>query len=297
VEQSCRSLPYGNGMSCTPGPTEHLFTEQERDEESGNDYFMARHYNSNTGRFLSPDPSGLSLANPINPQTFNHYAYVGNNPLSYTDSTGLSIDCDGAPDPSVVCMVTSAWDWLKNLLGGSGNDSDDGGDDPLPQNDPMFADDDQQQMQAAGGTPPLGPAGTALTAQQMRTIVTDAQKLAAGCERAFSKVIPDFSLAAFDSEIKSATYNQYPTPYSGPPHGSAEAEAISRRHINLYADFFRDTSQRKAAIIVHEDLHGYTGWSDGNIFFMFQHYGLPHNEFINHQGTDEITRWILNGCR
>lgn len=32
---------------------------KERDSESGNDYFGARYYASSTGRFISPDPSGL----------------------------------------------------------------------------------------------------------------------------------------------------------------------------------------------------------------------------------------------
>lgn len=38
------------------------------------------------GRFLSPDPTGGHLEDP---QTLNRYSYVGNNPLSRTDPTGL----------------------------------------------------------------------------------------------------------------------------------------------------------------------------------------------------------------
>jgi RHS repeat-associated protein len=37
------------------------------------------------GRFMSPDPSDLYMADPSNPQTLNLYSYVGNNPLGYTD--------------------------------------------------------------------------------------------------------------------------------------------------------------------------------------------------------------------
>ena len=43
------------------------------------------------GRFMSPDPSGGQL---MNPQTLNRYAYVVNNPLSFTDPTGL-YHCEG----------------------------------------------------------------------------------------------------------------------------------------------------------------------------------------------------------
>ena len=39
TEQTCQSLPYGDGETCAPTPTEHLFTNKERDAETGNDYF------------------------------------------------------------------------------------------------------------------------------------------------------------------------------------------------------------------------------------------------------------------
>lgn len=42
LEQTCSSLPFGDGLSCTGStqyPTEHHFTGKERDIESGNDYF------------------------------------------------------------------------------------------------------------------------------------------------------------------------------------------------------------------------------------------------------------------
>src|SRR5580698_11303674 len=66
-----------------------LFTGKERDTESGNDYFGARYYASSMGRFSSPDPSGLMYADQTNPQSLNLYSYALNNPLKYTDPTGL----------------------------------------------------------------------------------------------------------------------------------------------------------------------------------------------------------------
>ena len=76
----------------------YKFTGKERDAESGLDYFPARYYGSNMGRWMSPDPSGLYLADPENPQQLNLYAYVGNNPLRFTDPLGLSSDCGGGGD-------------------------------------------------------------------------------------------------------------------------------------------------------------------------------------------------------
>jgi len=66
------------------------FTGKERDT-SGNDYFGARYYSSALGRWMSPDPSGQTYAEMTNPQSFNLYAYVMNNPLVNLDPIGL--DC------------------------------------------------------------------------------------------------------------------------------------------------------------------------------------------------------------
>jgi RHS repeat-associated protein len=68
------------------------FTGKEHDAESGLDYFGARYYGSSMGRFLSPDwsdiPDSIPYADMDNPQSFNLYSYVRNNPLSATDPDG-----------------------------------------------------------------------------------------------------------------------------------------------------------------------------------------------------------------
>jgi RHS repeat-associated protein len=65
-----------------------FLTLKERDVETGLDYFLARYYASTQGRFTSPDPTLLSV-NGFNPQTWNRYTYVLNNPLAYVDPLGL----------------------------------------------------------------------------------------------------------------------------------------------------------------------------------------------------------------
>jgi RHS repeat-associated protein len=57
-----------------------------------------------TGRFLSADPYIPHLTNP---QSYNRYSYVNNNPLSYVDPSGFDDDAtyvpkDGSPLPEVV---------------------------------------------------------------------------------------------------------------------------------------------------------------------------------------------------
>ncbi len=63
-------------------------SSKERDAETGLDYFGARYYSGAQGRFTSPDPL-LNSGRPWEPQSWNRYAFVLNNPLKFTDPTGL----------------------------------------------------------------------------------------------------------------------------------------------------------------------------------------------------------------
>jgi RHS repeat-associated protein len=98
VDETCQSLPFGDMLNCT-GPasdaTEQHFTGKVRDNESGLDYFSARYYQSNAGRWMSPDwaktPEGVPYAVLGNPQSLNLYGYVLNNPLSKTDPDGHGV--------------------------------------------------------------------------------------------------------------------------------------------------------------------------------------------------------------
>jgi RHS repeat-associated protein len=57
-----------------------------RDLASNTDITAFRQYNFTLGRWLGPDPLGGHITNP---QSFNRYAYVLNNPLSAIDPLGL----------------------------------------------------------------------------------------------------------------------------------------------------------------------------------------------------------------
>jgi RHS repeat-associated protein len=90
TEQDVDYTPYGivaYGTASDP----YQFTSKERDSESMLDNFGARHYASSIGRFMVPDPAGRAAQDPMNPQSWNLYAYVLNNPLSAIDPLGL--DC------------------------------------------------------------------------------------------------------------------------------------------------------------------------------------------------------------
>ena len=59
--------------------------------------FSFRQQSSAQGRWLVPDPAGLAAVDLTNPQTWNSYAYLANNPLNATDPLGLycAISADG----------------------------------------------------------------------------------------------------------------------------------------------------------------------------------------------------------
>ena len=79
--------PYG-AASAGSGPDD--FTGQWVDTPDNLDDFPYRFLQPMMGRWLSPDPSGLAAVNPANPQSWNAYAYVANQPLSATDPLGLN---------------------------------------------------------------------------------------------------------------------------------------------------------------------------------------------------------------
>jgi RHS repeat-associated protein len=67
-------------------PQNYKFTGLERDSETSLDHALYRKYDSTLGRWLTTDNH---RGDPLNPQSWNRYAYVLNNPCSFTDLLGL----------------------------------------------------------------------------------------------------------------------------------------------------------------------------------------------------------------
>jgi RHS repeat-associated protein len=65
----------------------YKFTGMERDTETGLDHTLYRQFSFAWGRWYSPDSK---VGNVLNPQTWNRYAYVTNNPATFTDPLVLS---------------------------------------------------------------------------------------------------------------------------------------------------------------------------------------------------------------
>jgi len=101
INQPLAPPPQGYGVY---DGVRQQFTGKERDNETGLDYFGARYYSSTQGRFTSADPMNIifekdkgknasertQILNNFlsNPQNWNQYAYVRNNPLAYRDPNG-----------------------------------------------------------------------------------------------------------------------------------------------------------------------------------------------------------------
>jgi RHS repeat-associated protein len=86
-------LPFGEEWQPQSGSNDaRRFSGKERDAETGLDYFGARYYAASAGRFTTIDPVQTWQENLVDPQRWNRYAYVRNNPLRYTDPDGRCID-------------------------------------------------------------------------------------------------------------------------------------------------------------------------------------------------------------
>jgi len=73
-----------------------------------------REYHATQGRWISPDPAGLAAVDMTNPQTWNRYAYVMNNPLSGADPSGLYCPVWFRGDHLPACSQGTAgynWGW------------------------------------------------------------------------------------------------------------------------------------------------------------------------------------------
>jgi hypothetical protein len=114
------------------------------------------------GRFLTPDPykAGKGSGDPANPESWNRYAYVTNDPVNLRDPRGLqqeditfsvTVTVTASPDPD----DGIDWDWIMRTQYGFS----------LPSS----------QVTVSGGAGPLGP----LTAGIMRNRRYDGLTLAA----------------------------------------------------------------------------------------------------------------------
>jgi RHS repeat-associated protein len=106
--------PFGENYE-GQGSTDLSFTGQNQDTVSGTLTntspglydFPYREYDPAQGRWISPDPAGSAAVDPTNPQSWNRYSYVMNNPLANIDPTGLDCIYVTSLNPLVAPIVLS----------------------------------------------------------------------------------------------------------------------------------------------------------------------------------------------
>ena len=93
-------------------------TGKEQCAAIGLDYFGARYFSGAQGRFTSPDPGAITDGHISNPQKWNKYAYVLNNPL-------ILVDPDGEAEFYVFRPLASgnsrAWTTIQNYTNRPGS--------------------------------------------------------------------------------------------------------------------------------------------------------------------------------
>ncbi len=91
------------------------------------DYVHARYYDPDTGRFLSADPTWQS-ADLIQPQSWNRYAYVLNNPINLTDPDGRCPTCraEDLAKMAAIQRMADAGDSLSQAILADGIEATDG---------------------------------------------------------------------------------------------------------------------------------------------------------------------------
>jgi RHS repeat-associated protein len=83
------TLPFGTALGAGIAGNNRRFTSYDRSTTTKLDYAVNRTYHAGLGRFTQVDPIGMEAVSLSDPQSLNLYAYCGNDPVNYTDPTGL----------------------------------------------------------------------------------------------------------------------------------------------------------------------------------------------------------------
>jgi RHS repeat-associated protein len=243
-------FPYGEERVTRTADGTERFGTYQRDAGSGLDYAMNRHYSSTVGRFMSPDPYEAS-AGVAEPQSWNRYGYVQNDPVNFRDPRGLMncrVDWD---EQSLHCDDSMEMD--MELL--TGPMTDPGGD--------------------GGGSGPAERLGVTRASDAMRSVANadfrkkpDCMKLLNALAGQSGKDVDDFAVLIANYASDAAGYI-----YDGPSSSTPLApDKFPGAGTGLVGDWFKVYDGRLAlsqyngsAVFIRasawEGVSGFTDWS------------------------------------
>ena len=118
---TCSGSASSDDLSVSAGVTRQGYTWQTSLGNMGLNHMNGRVQDAITGVFLSPDPY---ISEPGNPQNYNRYSYVYNNPMSHTDPSGFVTIGYGSCEPECEEVIVTATyshngeyypgDWFQN---------------------------------------------------------------------------------------------------------------------------------------------------------------------------------------
>jgi len=306
-------LPFGSELTHVASCSQNYkFTGHERDSETGLDHTKFRNYNSSLGRWLTPDPKAGS---PANPQSWDRYSYVLDNPLVSTDPLGLDV---------YRCRVDGE---LGDV--GCGPASGSGGSPGGPcANIVMAGGFIQPQIMSCeprggnGGPRRLVDSATNKWAHDLlKSVWGDFSKgncpakISAVFNAVFKNQGLSYSTSDFLAKANSTCFYDAANPTFGNltenyvTSGQVLGDAGSTTLQTALGDYDAITlnsgpgNQAVVAVgnnflntatgwdVLHEALHAYTGWSDLQIEGTF--HITPANDYGD---TSAISKWLQNGC-
>jgi RHS repeat-associated protein len=103
LKHGSRRYPFGDGNESYANDE---YATYRKDTASAHYYAWHRHYSATWGRFSSPDPYVMS-GGLTNPQGWNRYSYVANDPVNFYDPEGLVMVVP--PSPPLPPRLQPSW--------------------------------------------------------------------------------------------------------------------------------------------------------------------------------------------
>jgi RHS repeat-associated protein len=293
--------PYGEERGSTTNGREKFGTYFR--DFPNQDYADQRYYDSTKGRFTTPD-SYENTVGTGDPTGWNRYAYVGGDPINFSDQTGEGQCLVGQPLPCTTTVTGSMPGNPPGSIFGYGSGSVNGKE--IPRQEPFGDRPPQGTRRGVSNKGGLNtnPSSTGATAWQYLASVwgdclNDFKKDTRFNASAFESLLSGNDIQWLDSRDPSAGRTVDSYAHNGDKRTLADVVAGGDSAVTipgttiviLGANYFTDNTQtEQIGIAVHEALHIALGFNDNDLAGWLTNFGFrPSAPFDSHQITD----WIV----